>query len=300
MKSTKTNKGITLVALIITIVVLLILAAVAISSITNDGILHYAQNAASSYNQAQRNEAGILEGYLDYLDQQNQKMCPGHQFTGGGWDDELGVGEDGEPYGGYRPTKCAVCGLICEHDGFNDWDVNEVWTVSDDVTCYPSYYCKTCGMQFDNETSMDEDHEYENGVCSKCGHACVHDIGVNFSSNDDGTHNEIERSCGYCGIQFDDIVGISCDIEGDGFCDDCGYACSHVWEDGICTVCDTECEHQNMETVYRKGGSGWHKVDEVCTECNLINEDIGDEDCVDDDEDGYCDYCEADLEAEIL
>jgi len=68
MKSTKTNKGITLIALIITIVVLLILAAVAISSIQNDGILHYAQNAADNWNKAQINEVGVLDGYLDVLD----------------------------------------------------------------------------------------------------------------------------------------------------------------------------------------------------------------------------------------
>ena len=65
---TKTQRGITLIALIITIVVLLILAAVAISSIQNDGILHYAQNAANSWNEAQSDEATALQNYLNYLD----------------------------------------------------------------------------------------------------------------------------------------------------------------------------------------------------------------------------------------
>jgi len=65
---TKQQKGITLIALIITIVVLLILAAVAISSIQNDGILHYATNAADSWNRAQENEATQLQNYLEYLD----------------------------------------------------------------------------------------------------------------------------------------------------------------------------------------------------------------------------------------
>jgi len=68
MKGTKEQKGITLIALIITIVVLLILAAVAISSIQNDGILHYATNAADSWNKAQANEATQLQNYLEYLD----------------------------------------------------------------------------------------------------------------------------------------------------------------------------------------------------------------------------------------
>ena len=63
----KTEKGITLIALIITIVVLLILAAVAISSITNDGILSYANNAATGYQEAQGKENGILQEYEDVL-----------------------------------------------------------------------------------------------------------------------------------------------------------------------------------------------------------------------------------------
>ena len=49
MKKSKTQKGITLIALIITIVVLLILAAVTINAIQGDGILQYAKNAADEY-----------------------------------------------------------------------------------------------------------------------------------------------------------------------------------------------------------------------------------------------------------
>ena len=67
MRKTKMEKGITLIALIITIVVLLILASVAISSIQNDGILRYAQNAVDSWNKAQATEANMLGDYLNYL-----------------------------------------------------------------------------------------------------------------------------------------------------------------------------------------------------------------------------------------
>ena len=49
MNKLKKEKGITLVALIITIVVLLILAAVAIGAVKNSDIIAYAQNAADSY-----------------------------------------------------------------------------------------------------------------------------------------------------------------------------------------------------------------------------------------------------------
>jgi len=68
MKKTKMEKGITLVALIITIVVLLILAAVAIAAIQNENILSHANNAAVKYNQAVQNEQDTLGGYLNYLD----------------------------------------------------------------------------------------------------------------------------------------------------------------------------------------------------------------------------------------
>jgi len=61
------SKGITLVALIITIVVLLILAVVAITAITNDGILNYASNAATSWNQAAGNEANTIQGYVNWM-----------------------------------------------------------------------------------------------------------------------------------------------------------------------------------------------------------------------------------------
>ena len=63
----KTQKGITLVALIITVVVLLILAAVTISSIQNDGIIGKAEGSADKFNGAQGNEQGILGSYEDEL-----------------------------------------------------------------------------------------------------------------------------------------------------------------------------------------------------------------------------------------
>ena len=63
----KTQKGITLIALIITIVVLLILAVVAINSIQNYGILEHAQTAAGRYNNAVANEQSMLQEYQNYL-----------------------------------------------------------------------------------------------------------------------------------------------------------------------------------------------------------------------------------------
>ena len=83
MKKTKMEKGITLVALIITIVILLILAAVAIAAIQNENILSHANNAALKYNQAVQNEQDILGGYLDLLEGKTSVKNP---YDPDGWD----------------------------------------------------------------------------------------------------------------------------------------------------------------------------------------------------------------------
>ncbi len=50
------QKGITLVALVITIIVLLILAGVTISLVLNNGLIDRAQNSVQVYDNAQQNE----------------------------------------------------------------------------------------------------------------------------------------------------------------------------------------------------------------------------------------------------
>jgi len=96
------ERGITLIALIITIVVLLILAAVAISSITNDGILSYAQNAAKDYNQAVKNEQEMLQEYMNFLNNGGSVKEGTHNWTRNG--DTL-------------TCKCESC-LLKSADGF--------------------------------------------------------------------------------------------------------------------------------------------------------------------------------------
>lgn len=64
----KGQKGITLVALVITIIVLLILAGVGISMLAGDGgILNYAQNASGEYKNASNLENQTIQNLLNYL-----------------------------------------------------------------------------------------------------------------------------------------------------------------------------------------------------------------------------------------
>lgn len=63
----KGQNGITLVALVITVIILLILAAVAMSMITgNDGLFEKANNAATKYNESAQNEKNEMDQLMNY------------------------------------------------------------------------------------------------------------------------------------------------------------------------------------------------------------------------------------------
>ena len=66
-KKIKTNNGITLVALVITIVILLILATISIQSLTNTGLFKNAQKAKDETQNAAENQAKTLNEYEDEL-----------------------------------------------------------------------------------------------------------------------------------------------------------------------------------------------------------------------------------------
>lgn len=64
----KSSKGITLVALVITIIVLLILAGVTLSIVFNDGLITKSQNAVDKYSNAQEVENNLLENFMNRVD----------------------------------------------------------------------------------------------------------------------------------------------------------------------------------------------------------------------------------------
>ena len=130
MKNTKNNKGITIIALIITVVILLILATVAITSIRDTGIIEYANNAATSYKDKQDEEAGLLNGYKDILQQYTPSTPCTHQFNDG---------------------TCELCGYSCEHK----MQFVEVLSEASE-SHFSLYQCSVCGIT----ESVDEQHEF--------------------------------------------------------------------------------------------------------------------------------------------
>ena len=92
-----TNRGITLVALIITIIVLLILAGVSLSFVFNGGILDKAQQAVDKYQNESEKEQDILDKIDKYLENELGGGTGGGTDTPGGPDDteEPAVDSDG-------------------------------------------------------------------------------------------------------------------------------------------------------------------------------------------------------------
>lgn len=63
----KRQNGITLVALVITIIILLILAGISIGALTNQGLFNRAQEAKNVSEKAQKNEINTLNEYSDKI-----------------------------------------------------------------------------------------------------------------------------------------------------------------------------------------------------------------------------------------
>lgn len=63
----KRQNGITLVALVITIIILLILAGISIGALTNQGLFTNAQKAKNETEKATKNELNTLNSYTDEM-----------------------------------------------------------------------------------------------------------------------------------------------------------------------------------------------------------------------------------------
>lgn len=142
----KKQKGITLVALIITIIVLLILAMVAISVVRGNGILNHAQNAKNAYSSSQYNESVTLNSYVNYVDNKIKKeeSISIIKFT----ITFAGVGE--------RSFECPL-----NYNSWEEWANSEYNTISDAYTVLLSITLEVNGKDLiDPTTKPINGHKY--------------------------------------------------------------------------------------------------------------------------------------------
>lgn len=69
MKNIRKNSGITLVALVVTIIIILILAGIAISSLTNTGIFQRTKDAKQKHEEAELDQNTKLDQYESKIDE---------------------------------------------------------------------------------------------------------------------------------------------------------------------------------------------------------------------------------------
>lgn len=134
----KSKSGITLVALVVTIVVLLILAGVSINLVLgNNGIITQAKKAKKETNQADEDEQTKLNSAADYIDEMTKETTSkitevngvpipnGYYYIGGTKDTGLVISDDESD-----KTKVTEDGKILNNLSGNQW----VWVPVDDVT----------------------------------------------------------------------------------------------------------------------------------------------------------------------
>ena len=113
--------------------------------------------------------------------------------------------------------------------------------------------CDNCGCVSD----IIDDHNFANGICTKCEFVCTHDSYVN-------------EKCEYCQLMcsHNNDWGGSWDSVDDYYhfmswgCNDCNASIyrdePHAFVNGICSVCGSHCSHEWGNAV----------VNGVCSICN--------------------------------
>lgn len=129
-KISKKEKGITLVALIITVIVLIILAAISINALINGGFINLAVKSTQDYANAQEYESGIMQNYTNLLERVISNLSS----------EALGAGDvSPKNYGEYVDLGIDLNG---ENGSLDDWQIfyrdeqNRIFLISAD--CIPT------------------------------------------------------------------------------------------------------------------------------------------------------------------
>ena len=144
---TKGNKGITLIALVITIIVLLILAGVTIAALSGDnGILKRATEAKEQTNQKNDEETEKIGGYESTIDQYVDGNCGGSGGGGTGTNFTNVNTSDSNPAGAVPANSTVVeadanKGIVIKDSNNNEW----VWIEVPKTTVFSGLTIDTTG-----------------------------------------------------------------------------------------------------------------------------------------------------------
>ena len=117
-------KGITLVALVITIVILLILAGISISTLTNTGIFQKAKDAKKAGENAEKEQNAILSEYEKEMDQYGNNTLVSNFNSG-----SVKVGD----YVSYKPDKASTDKILEELGVYSGTTTNTTETLMQEL-----------------------------------------------------------------------------------------------------------------------------------------------------------------------
>ena len=120
MKKIKENRGITLVALVITIVVLLILTGISISTLTNTGLFKKAKEAKEKTQNTEKEQNKILDEYETALNQYDEKTLVYKVNSG-----IIKIGD----YVSYTPDQASTDKILEELKKYSGSDANTTSTL---------------------------------------------------------------------------------------------------------------------------------------------------------------------------
>ena len=193
----KKNRGITLIALIITVILLLILVGVSVNVIIKGNLFSNAQKAVDGTNAKVNEQQTIMDELMNEWDEMEVDFCS-HI-----WKDGETLLEPTCTEAGKKQKVCENCGKLLEVEipalGHNY--VNRVctrcgekepgctthtygdWIITKSPTCIAEgskkRTCTVCGVE-EVETIPTTGHKWANGKCTVCGEALVIGANINY------------------------------------------------------------------------------------------------------------------------
>ena len=193
----KKNRGITLIALIITVILLLILVGVSVNVIIKGNLFSNAQKAVDGTNAKVNEQQTIMDELMNEWDEMEVDFCS-HI-----WKDGETLLEPTCTEAGKKQKVCENCGKLleveipalghnyenrvctrcgekepgCENHTFGDW------VITKNATCVAEgskkRTCTVCGVE-EVETIPTTGHKWANGKCTVCGEALVIGANINY------------------------------------------------------------------------------------------------------------------------
>ena len=193
----KKNRGITLIALIITVILLLILVGVSVNVIIKGNLFSNAQKAVDGTNAKVNEQQTIMDELMNEWDEIEKDACS-HKWKEG----EILL-QPTCTTAGKKQKVCENCGKLLEVEipalGHNY--VNRVctrcgekepgctthtygeWVITKNATCVAEgskkRTCTVCGVE-EVETIPTTGHKWANGKCTVCGEALVIGANINY------------------------------------------------------------------------------------------------------------------------